>query len=302
MNHWDRLEELYPKLLERGLSPDERRAAADYLTAFRDRPVRPTGMKSRAKKPRVELADVARFANVVTRFRGDPNDPTAFQPLAVIRNRLRRIARVASAELSRVFEKPVAGDRYVLYPLHFQPEASTLVQAPLYVDQLALIRDMAMSLPAGYRLYVKEHVSSRGRRPLDFYEQVRSIPCVRLLGPDEDTWTMIRSAGAIVVITGTVGWEGLLFDKPVITFGDVFFNLVPNVYRGFEQPKDAWFAMFDRALHHHTPDPDAVLAMISALQQVGLPGFIGNPTSFPEVLEPENVANLTDALAHHLGI
>ena len=94
-----------------------------------------------------------------------------------------------------------------------------------------------------------------------------------------------------------MGWEGLLFDKPVITFGDVFFNLVPTVYRASELPKDRWYEMFSRALGAHRPDPEAVLQLVSALQQASHPGFIGNPGSFPEALEPENVEMLTTALA-----
>jgi len=115
-------------------------------------------------------------------------------------------------------------ERYVLYPIHFQPEASTLVQAPYYLDQAVLIEDISKSLPVGYQLYVKEHVSNRGRRPLAFYKRLRETFGVRLLGPYEDTWTLIRDAAAVAVITGTVGWEGLLFGKPVVTFGDVFYN------------------------------------------------------------------------------
>ena len=33
------------------------------------------------------------------------------------------------------------------------------------------------------------------------------------------------------MITGTVGWEATLFGKPVITFGDAFYNALPSVTR-----------------------------------------------------------------------
>ena len=191
------------------------------------------------------------------------------------------MTRVAIADMRRIFEKPVAGENYVLYPLHFQPGATTLVQAPLYVDQLALLRDMAASLPVGYRLYVKEHVSSRGRRPIEFYEGIRAIPAARLLRPDEDTWTLIRDARVVAVITGTVGWEGLLFDKPIVTFGDVFLNLHPSVYRAGDIAKDRWYDVFQQATTRHEHDREAVLAMIAALQQASYPGFIANPSTFP---------------------
>jgi hypothetical protein len=302
LQRWEHLENKLAEIMQRGLTSDERAAAERYVTTFRERPARPSGMATRARKPKVELADWSRLAGAASRYFGDRDDPTTVGPVQAIDQRLRRIARVASADLRGVFERPVDGEKYVLYPIHFQPEASTLVQAPLYIDQVNLLRDIAASLPIDHRLYVKEHVSNRGRRPLEFYEQIRAIPSVRLLGPDEDTWTLIRNASVIAVITGTVGWEGLMFDKPVVTFGDVFFNSLPQVYRAGAAAKDDWYRIFDEATTRHRPDPEAVLQMVSALQQASYPGFMANPSSFPEVLEPENVAHIAKALADEIGL
>lgn len=302
IRRWERLDEKFAELQSRDLSTTERKAAEEYVTAFRERPVRPSGMATRAKRPGIELKDLAVLKHAATRYFGDRSDPTAVGPVRAIRQRVRRIARVAAADLRGVFERPVPGERYVLYPIHYQPEASTLVQAPMYLDQVALLRDVAASLPIDHRLYVKEHVSNRGRRPLEFYRQLKQIPSVRLLGPDEDTWSLIRGASVISVITGTVGWEGLLFDKPVVTFGDVFFNLLPQVYQAGRAPKDDWFRIFNEAATSHRPDPEAVLRFVCALQQASHPGFIGNPASFPEALEPQNIANLTNALADEAGL
>lgn len=302
LQHWEQVEKLYPELLARGLSSTEREQAEKFLTEFRERPARPTGMERRAKPVGVDRSDVRRFRMVAARYLGDPNDPTVASPLQVMRQRLRRMVRVRAGQARKVFEEPVAGEKYVLYPIHFQPEASTLVQAPLYVDQLALLTDVAKSLPVGYRLYVKEHVSNRGRRPIAFYEAIRALKNTRLLGPDTNTWSLIRGASAVVVITGTMGWEGVLFDKPVITFGDVFYNILPHVYRGREVPKDGWYELFKRAIEAHRPDQSALLALISAMLQTSHPGKMHNPESFPEVLVPENIEALTTALASEVGL
>jgi hypothetical protein len=298
----ERLEQIFAELRQRGLSAAERQAAEEYVSAFRSRPVRPSGMATRAKRPGFELSDLAVLRQAATRYFGDRGDPTAVGPLQAMGQRVRRIARVAATDARGLFERAVPGEKYVLYPIHFQPEASTLVQAPLYVDQVNLLREIAASLPIDHRLYVKEHVSNRGRRSLEFYDQIKAIPSVRLLGPDEDTWMLIREASVIAVITGTVGWEGLLFDKPVVTFGDVFFNLVPQVYRAGRAHKDDWFRIFDDAASRHRPDPDVVLCLVSAIFQAAYPGFMGNPSSFPEALEPENIEMLTDALAREVGL
>lgn len=291
------LEERFRELYARGLSRSEHELAETYVASFRDRPARPTGMDKRAKRPSISLDDASKIAAAAARYFGDPDDPTAVPPWRAVKQRLTRVARVTAADARATFDQPVRGERYVLYPIHFQPEASTLVQAPLYVDQLQLLRDIAASLPVGVRLYVKEHVSNRGRRALSFYDAIRAIPSTRLLGPDADTWALISGANAIAVITGTMGWEGLLFERPVITFGSTFFNHHPSVIRAFDVPKDRWFDVFSRATSGHIVDRKATLAMVVALHQASHPGFFGNASTFPEVLDPGNVTQIADALA-----
>lgn len=291
------VQERYREIMARGLLPEERAEAAAFVTAFRTRPERPPGMTTRAIVPGVGLSDAKNLWVAMKRYVGDPGDPTTTAPVRALRQRIQRITRIRIADATGTFENPVEGERYVVYPIHFQPEASTLVQAPMYLDQAALIQDIARSLPIGFRLYVKEHVANRGRRPLSFYAALRAIPSVRLLGPDVDTWTLIQNSSAIAVITGTMGWEGVLFGKPVITFGDVFMNILPHIYRAGAVPKDGWYDLFQRALTRHEPNDDAVLALVSALQQTSYPGRIHNPNTFTLVLEEENVQRIIAALA-----
>jgi hypothetical protein len=300
--HLEMVEARYAEIRARGLTADERTRAEAYVSTFRDRPAQPTGMNTRAKRPKVELADIGRFKHEVSLYLGDRGNPTATPPLRVIHQRFRRMARVQLASAVGVFERPVPGEKYILYPIHFQPEASTLVQAPMYLDQIQLLQDIAKSLPAGYRLYVKEHMSNRGRRPLEFYRAIKDIYAVRLLGPDEDTWTLIKNSSAIAVITGTMGWEGLLFDKPVITFGDAWFGILPQVIKASDSPKDAWFELIRDGVTTAIPDHESVLQLVAALQQATSPGFMGNPRTMEGVLEDQNVANITHALVRAAGL
>jgi len=300
--HAEQVEAMYREIRVRGLTADEREEAEAYVQAFRRKPVRPTGMDTRAKKPGFERSDARRFKGELALYMSDPDNPVATPPLRVLKQRFQRITRARVASAAGLFESPRPGEPYVLYPIHYQPEASTLVQAPMYLDQLALLDDIAKSLPAGHRLYVKEHVSNRGRRPLEFYRAIRNIYPARLLGPDEDTWSLVRNASAIAVITGTMGWEGVLFEKPVITFGDIFYNVLPHVYRASAVPKDGWFELFARATSNHAPNHDALLALVAAMHRRTAPGFIRNPNTFPDVLEDENVDNITRALAAAAGL
>lgn len=299
---WNLTKAKLREIRERGLTAREREEAETFVKGFRERPERPTGMRTRARLPVADREDVERLATLSKRYLTDPGNPTLTSPIKALRQRAVRLARNQASQSLDYFDSPIAGERYVLYPIHFQPEASTLVQAPYYLDQASLIEDISKSLPVGYQLYVKEHVSNRGRRPLAFYKRLRDTFGVRLLGPDEDTWTLIRDAAAVAVITGTVGWEGLLFGKPVVTFGDVFYNECTLTHRAALRAKDGWHEMFREAIFEHEHDEEQLLEFVAAIRESSQPGFLKNPNTFPAVMDPENVERIADALAWGVGM
>jgi hypothetical protein len=115
-------------------------------------------------------------------------------------------------------------DKYILYYLHYEPDLSTLVWGVHYKDQISFIKKLSYSIPFQYRLYVKEHPLMQKKRPKGFYEDLDIIPQVRLIDPETPTNNLLSSCECVVTITGTIGWEALLMKKPVITFGNVFYN------------------------------------------------------------------------------
>ena len=297
LQEWNLTRDKFQELFARELTPSETAEAEAFVTSFRDKPRRPKGMNLRAKLPVANQNDLRRLRSTSQRYHRDAGNPTLTSPARMLGQRAARLGRNQAAKALDLFENPVPGEQYVLFPIHFQPEGSTLVQAPYYLDQVALIENISKSLPVGHRLYVKEHVSNRGRRPLRFYREIKETFGVRLLGPDTDTWSLIQNAAAIAVITGTMGWEGILFKKPVVTFGDVFFNMYPGVRRAGLQPKDRWADLFRNAIYDYEHDETLLLKLVSAMQQTSRPGFMRNPSTFEEVLEPQNVREVADALA-----
>jgi len=302
LQDWNLTRGKFRELTERDLSPTERAEAEHFVTGFREAPQRPTGMKLRANLPVANRNDLERWVSTSQRFYHDAANPTLTSPTRMVVQRAARLGRSYAADALGLFEQPVEGEPYVLYPIHLQPEASTLVQAPYYLDQVSLIKDISKSLPVGHQLYVKEHLSNRGRRPLSFYRRLKDTFGVRLLGADVDTWPLIRNASAVAVITGTMGWETLLFKKPLVSFGDVYFNMYPGVHRAGLQAKDRWAEVFHDAIYHYEHDEALLLKFVSAIQQTSKPGFMANPGTFNAVLEPDNVRDLADALAWGLGL
>jgi hypothetical protein len=124
----------------------------------------------------------------------------------------------------RQFEMPREGERFVYFPLHLDPEASTMILAPEFVDQSLTIDLLAKSIPLSHKLYVKEHPAMIGRRPSGFYCRIRENVNVRLINPLAESMELSRSADLVTVITGTAGWEAVLMGRLVLTLGESFFS------------------------------------------------------------------------------
>lgn len=155
-------------------------------------------------------------------------DPLRALFFAAVVNPLR--ARLAGRRLATVYATPktLAGRRYLFYPLHTEPEVSLLVYGRPYVNQIEIIRALAMSLPADMFVVVKEHPWMVGKRTLGAYAKMLEIPKVRLAPPGLDARDLIRGADMIAVVTGSVSLEAAMLGKPVITFGDCPYNLLPD--------------------------------------------------------------------------
>lgn len=122
-------------------------------------------------------------------------------------------------------------ESYFLYPIHYHPEASTSYQSPFYINELETIRNIALSLPFGTKLVVKDHVSSFGFPSLSFYKSVSEIPNVLLASHLENTKHLIKKSKGVITLTSTVGYEALILNKPVFLLGNVFYEHHKNVIK-----------------------------------------------------------------------
>jgi hypothetical protein len=124
--------------------------------------------------------------------------------------------------------KQQTDQRFVFYPLHAEPEVSLLVYSRPLVNQIEIIRMIALSLPTDAYLLVKEHPWMIGKRKLSYYKKLMNIPKVRIVSPETTAREVIDCAVLTIVTAGSVGLEAILRRKPVITFGDCPFNVFPS--------------------------------------------------------------------------
>lgn len=150
------------------------------------------------------------------------------------------------------FDEPQDAEPYIYFPLHLSPEASTMVLAPDFSDQLAVIDRLATHIPLSHKLYVKEHPTMIGLRPTGFYERIRRHANVRLINPLTDSMALSRRADLVAVITGTVGWEAILMGRPVLMLGESFFSHLGFCHRGSD-PAALGALIKDIIFHEHKP-------------------------------------------------
>jgi len=122
---------------------------------------------------------------------------------------------------------------YVYFPLHFQPERSTIVAVPFYQNQLEVIKNIARSLPVDFKLYVKEHPIQvkYGWRRISFYKTIMVMPNVELIHPSISNEFLLKNCSLVITIGGTPGLEAAFFKKPSIVFTDVGYSWLPSVFR-----------------------------------------------------------------------
>lgn len=153
---------------------------------------------------------------------------------------------------------------YVFFPLHLEPELSLLWLARFDADQIAVVRRVAQSLPVGMKLVVKEHPQMVALRPRRFYRELKKIPNVVLVRPEISSFSLIARAALVATITGTAGWEATLFGKPVITFGNIFYNALPSVVRS-RTPEELPMQITRQLSKDFVFDEEAIVRYVAAI-------------------------------------
>lgn len=136
----------------------------------------------------------------------------------------RRFERLCERNLDRLATTP-----FVFFAFQNEPEFSVQARCKEFNDQKAIVRQLAMSLPAGMRLVIKEHAWV-GMRRLSFYEDLLAIPNVVMAHPGLRALDIIPHARAVASLAGTVTLEAALFGKMAVIFsGRSEFVSMPHV-------------------------------------------------------------------------
>lgn len=117
--------------------------------------------------------------------------------------------------ISEIPERP-----FFFYGFHMQPESSIDVWAPFYSNQFQVVESIARSMPIGYDLCIKIHISDADNYSNIQLKKYLEIPGVKIVSPNVSSRSFIENASMIFSIQGTIGLEGCLLGKQVVMFGD----------------------------------------------------------------------------------
>ena len=220
------------------ISKHEKKTAIDFIEKFLSHEQLPSYEQGKRSISRIhharsylirEWGMVRYWLQYIRRRRGYSYDYESELGLqATLRRPLKAWGRFINRLFNRnVFDTPGNDDVYYLFPLHLQPEASTSVLASYFSSQHNSVLNAAFSLPFPYKLYVKAHPSGVWNNKRDFYRELKKIPNVVLLSPEENVANLIKESRGVITLTSTIGLEAALAGKPVYILGNVFYSYHP---------------------------------------------------------------------------
>ena len=144
---------------------------------------------------------------------------------------LKRVIRKRFIDNFFIKEVPL-NEKFIFYPLQVEPERTVSFDVS-FSNQIEIIKNIAKSLPVGYKLYVKEHYNMifRSWRSISDYKEILNLPNVKLLHPSIPPKPVLKNCSLVVTLSSTAGLDAAFQNKASIVLSDVMYSYLPSVYR-----------------------------------------------------------------------
>jgi len=222
-------------------------------------------------------------------------------------NLKRRTIKIVD-ELKSYYESltvsPNYNDKYVIVFLHYQPEDTTCPCGDIFVNQNLCIEVLLKHLPEDCFVYVKEHPhqflhhrQGSSCRTKEFYSDLIKNKRVKLIPTNINSFELIDHSLAITTITGTVGWESVVRQKPVILFGISWLENYKGVLRIKDEKSAAKIWDFIKDYRY---DEHSLHAYLSAVGRNTYQAYYYMATYKNEIgiSEQQCVNNITNAIVN----
>ncbi|MBI1838106.1 MAG: hypothetical protein HYR91_12660 [Flavobacteriia bacterium] len=283
------MEEKFNQLVNSSISNQSIHETETFIEKFKEKHMVPIYMKTTSSLPKIHnFFNIYRITiNVYKDFKTKINVRNDYKIDYRINGYIRdfkRLIRIIYTKVFNIFELPIENEKFVLFPLQFQPEATTDIWSAYFNDQYNVILHLVKSLPFDHKLYVKEHYAVLGSKEIEFYKKIKRLPNVRLINPWVGINELIQKTSAVAVLTGTTGLEAIIWKKPVIIFGRVFFDIYPQLYK--VEQLDKLPQIINQAINNHKVNHEMYLKYIFAYIDSGYEGrFHGGNLSHDEIIQ-----------------
>lgn len=185
----------------------------------------------------------------------------------------------------------LADKKIIFYPLHIEPEATLNYFSEEYCDQAATIENIAKIIKTNQYLIIKEHPQQAGALLQRNFRNIKKRYSNVIFLPSEiSSFEILKKCDAIVTLTSTAAWEGVILGKPVFVLGKIFFDQCYGVTKinDFKQLKEEI-----RSINYHCPEKEKTLHFIASMITI-----FHNASPTPYAVEDiiQNVEGYTRAL------
>lgn len=185
--------------------------------------------------------------------------------------------------------------KYVLVSLHYQPECTTSPMGGVFVHQDLMVDMLQKSVPEDVKIYIKAHPREGMNKVL--YKRIQVDSRTVFINPNLNSFLLIINSLAVATVTGTTGWEGFINKKPVMMFGNYFYQDAPGVYK-IKSLNDAINALSEISDKKNIITDDMIKAFLKAVEENSFPGWVDSRYSVLSGLsDHQNCTNIADALA-----
>jgi len=203
--------------------------------------------------------------------------------------------------VNKLYSEPNYNDKIIFYPLHVEHDAQILVRAPQYANQLKLIKKISESIPKGFMLYVKEHPNNVGGTSIKKLKMIKSLSNVKLVSPYVNSHDLIKQSKMIVTINSTVGWEALIYEKPVVVLGTPFYEISGLIWKVNELSELK--EKIDNALNKKIWKEEVLLKFVDAVFKSTWPGLAVFQGEYrKEAMSSENLELIGEGICKDLSI
>ncbi len=191
---------------------------------------------------------------------------------------------------------------YVFVALQCEPERQSCPVGGVFTHQYLMIDLLSKTIPAGWKVYVKEHLSqfkkyqtAERSKTKASYDMIAAMPNVHLVPLHTTSFELIDKAQASATVSGTVGWESVVRGKPVLLFGNSWFSRCEGVF--VIRTVEACAAALRKIRDGFRVNADHVKCFANVVEQCSYKGYIDKVyAQMGSQSLDENVQNLAKAI------